>query len=62
MPDLTLSQHGHEHNFWYAAEPVGGGLPPMAVDQSPDALTDTQLSGASPLPHLIFAALSISFA
>ncbi|AZF06953.1 hypothetical protein C4J94_4212 [Pseudomonas sp. R5-89-07] len=32
---------------------VGGGLPPMAVHQSPDAVTDTLLSGASPLPHWI---------
>ncbi len=29
-----------------------GGLPPIAVVQSPDALTDTLQSGASPLPHL----------
>ncbi|MGY3321508.1 hypothetical protein ACVWXD_000364 [Pseudomonas sp. TE3911] len=31
---------------------VGGGLVPMAVDQSIDVTTDTLLSGASPLLHL----------
>ncbi len=31
---------------------VGGGLPPIAVLQSPDAVTDTLQSGASPLSHL----------
>ncbi len=32
---------------------VGGGLLPMAVGQSIDAVTDTQQSRASPLPQLI---------
>jgi len=31
---------------------VGGGLPPIALDQSPEALAETPPSGASPLPHL----------
>src|SRR5450830_1069472 len=31
---------------------VGGRLPPIAVLQSPEAVTDTLQSGASPLPHL----------
>ncbi|AZF25024.1 hypothetical protein C4J90_0835 [Pseudomonas sp. R2-60-08W] len=36
---------------------MGGGLPPMAVDQLIPVLADTLLSGASPLPHLIFTIL-----
>ena len=35
-----------------AVKHVGGGLLPMAVFQPPDTVTDTLLSGASPLPHL----------
>jgi len=30
---------------------VGGGLPPMAVDQLMNRFIDTPLSGTSPLPH-----------
>src|SRR5471030_2393320 len=39
---------------------VGGGLPPKAVVQSINPVTDTALTRASPLPHfLIFSVLEI---
>ncbi|AZE90346.1 hypothetical protein C4J97_3661 [Pseudomonas orientalis] len=41
---------------------VGGGLPPKTSAQQTVMLVDPPLSGASPLPHLIFAASSMSFA
>src|SRR3989344_1621734 len=43
---------------------VGGGLPPMAMGQSPGILTETPLSGASrivapPLPHWTASRLGV---
>ncbi|AZF20163.1 hypothetical protein C4J91_1397 [Pseudomonas sp. R3-52-08] len=40
---------------------VGGGLPPIAVGQLITILTDTQPSGASPLPHLLCVILKLAF-
>ena len=42
----------HTHPRHYTDLKVGGGLLPIAVDQSPNALTGTPSSGASPLPHV----------
>src|SRR5476649_2658545 len=39
-------------NWQNAVENVGGGLPPIAMSQSPDEVTETQLSGGKPPPTL----------
>ncbi|CRM83786.1 putative membrane protein [Pseudomonas sp. 8 R 14] len=43
---------GSRHELTHLGLNVGGGLLPMTVDQLMNQLTDTPLSGASPLPQL----------
>ncbi|SEC57919.1 hypothetical protein SAMN04490193_3093 [Pseudomonas marginalis] len=52
MGGSQKSRVGSRHGLTRLGLNVGGGLLPMTVDQLMNQLTDTPLSGASPLPQL----------